>query len=106
MSHIEHITYDRRWHSTSSILNFKTIIKWHVWIFFKKMRKCSLGDSKRYNYAFSAFAQTWNGWESEPVLTQGETTTWKNGDGLRKIRIKFPLIKKTNLGVAYALFHP
>ena len=30
----------------------------------------------------------------------------RDGDGLRKIRIKFFLIKKINLGVAYALFHP
>ena len=26
----------------------------------------------------------------------------RDGDGLRKIRIKFSLIKKTNMGVAYA----
>ena len=26
--------------------------------FFEKMRKCGLSDSKRYNYAFTAFAQT------------------------------------------------
>jgi len=37
---------------------------------------------------------------------RGETTTWKNGDGLRKIRIKFSLTKKTILGVTYVLFHP
>ena len=29
----------------------------------------------------------------------------RDGDGLRKIRIKFSLTKKINLGVAYALFH-
>ena len=30
----------------------------------------------------------------------------RDGDGLRKIRIKFSLIKKTNMGVAYAWAFP
>ena len=37
---------------------------------------------------------------------RGETTTWKRRGWSSEIRIKFSLIKKINLGVAYALFHP
>ena len=98
-----------------------------MWIFLKKIGKCGLSDSKRYNYAFTAFAQTWNGSTSSPGLFPkkkpwGRGWKWirigasvdpgeklpheRDGDGLRKIRIKFSLIKKINLGVAYALFNP
>ena len=95
--------------------------------FFKKIGKCGLSDSKRYNYAFTASAQTWNGSTSSPGLfpkkkalgtrlemdknrsecrPRGETATWKRRGWSSEIRIKFSLIKKINLGVAYALFHP
>ena len=84
----------------------KQSIQRHVWIFFKK---CENAVSAIQNVIIMPSLLSLRH-EMDKNRNQcrpkGETTTWKNGDGLRKIRIKFFLIKKTNLGVAYALFHP
>ena len=125
MSHIEHITYDRRWHHLFWIL--KQSFKRHVWIFLKKCENAVSAiqnviimpslPSLRHEMdqprpqGFSLKKKPWGrGWKWIRIgasVDPGEKLPHeRDGDGFRKIGIKFSLIKKINLGVAYALFHP
>ena len=90
MSHIEYSHL--RSQMTSSILNVKTINS-TTCVKFKK--KCENAVSAIENVIIM------------PSLLSFRHEMDKNrSQCLRKIIIKFSLIKKINLGVAYALFHP